>query len=227
MTNHGFWRFICGCTCASFAFCISGFAQQGTTTIDLTKFGFPHSSRAWNPDKCVTPYRGYHWIQWLDDQRLVVIFNTTSVCPRVANDASIPGSARVIVLTAAGKPEAQTEVPYAADLWQTDTPGHGLAIGPGGTILVIVAGVPWEAVPNADGMVRVFTRGLEPIQQIPTETASTTMEYKTFTHFGIHFEGVALDHRGVVFYEDNGIGRAQTCLLFAGVPLKAGCRVWA
>ena len=33
------------------------------------------------------------------------------------------------------------------------------------TILVIVSGVPWEDVPNADGMVRVFTRDLRPIQR--------------------------------------------------------------
>jgi hypothetical protein len=196
------------------------FAQQRTGAIDFIQFGFPHAGRAWNPDACTTPYRGYHWVEWLDDQRLVVIFNTTPVCPPDAKSGSISGNARVVVVTVAGKLEAEREIPYVADLWQSKTPGSGLAIGPDNTILVIVSGVPWETVPNADGMVRVFTRDLQPIQEIPTETASTTMGYKAFTHFGLHFEGVAIDRKSVVFSEDTGIGKPQKCLLFAGVPLK-------
>jgi hypothetical protein len=46
------------------------------------------------------------------------------------------------------------------------------------------------------------------------------MKYNTFTHFGLHFEGVAIDGKAVVFSEDTGIGKLQKCLLFAGVPLK-------
>jgi hypothetical protein len=201
-------------------FCASAVAQQRLTPINLTKFGYPPASKPWNPDACTGPYRGYHGIQWLDDQHLVVIFNTSPVCPRGVENGSIAGSARVVVLTSAGKLEAKRDIPYVADLWESKTPGSGLAIGPGGTILVIVHGVPWEDVPNADGMVRVFTRDLQPIQDISTETAATTMEYKTFKHFGLHYEGVSVDHKTVVFSEDTGIGKPQKCLLFAGIPLK-------
>jgi len=198
--------------------CASANAQP--QTIDLTEFGYPPAAKPWNPDSCTDPYRGYHWVEWLDDQNLVLVFNTSPVCPLGVQDASISGDARVVVLTTAGKLEAKTDIPYVADLWQRETPGRGLAIGPGGTILVIVDGVPWEAVPNADGMVRVFTRDLQPVQEILTETASTTMEYKTFTHFGLHFEGVATDRNAVVFSQDTGIGKPQKCFLFAGAPLK-------
>lgn len=201
-------------------FCAFAIAQRRLSTIDLTKFGYPPASKASNPDACTDPYRGYHWIQWLDDQHLVVIFNTSPVCPAGAKDGFIAGSARVAVLTSAGDLQATRDIPYVADLWQTKTPGSGLAIGPEGTILVIVSGVPWENVPNADGVVRVFTRELKPIQDIPTETAATTMEYATFKHFGLHFEGVAVDHKTVVFSEDTGIGKPKKCLLFAGIPLK-------
>ena len=210
-----------GGKCALFGllFCASVAAQQRSTTIDLAQFGYPPSTRAWNPEACATSYRGYHWIQWLDDQHLVVIFNTSAVCPSEAKDASISGNARVVVLSTAGKQEAARDIPYVADLWETKTPGSGLAIGPEGTILVVVSGVPWVDAPNADGMVRVFTRDLQPVQEIPTDTASTTMAYKTFTHFGVHFEGVTVDRKAVVFSEDTGIGKPQKCLLFAGVPL--------
>jgi hypothetical protein len=211
---------ICGSAILGLVLCASALAQQRTAAIDLTKFGFPSASRAWNPDACTPAYRGYHWIQWLDDQHIVAVFNTTPVCPPGVQDAFISGNVRVVVLTVEGKLEAEKDIPYIADLWETKTPGSGLAIGPGGTILVIVPGVPWENVPNADGMVRVFTRDLQPVQSILTETASTAMEYKTFTHFGIHFEGVTIDHNAVVFSEDTGIGKPQKCLLFAEVPLK-------
>ncbi len=196
--------------------CSIGANCQGTTAIDLTRFGFPPATRTWNPDACTSPYRGYHWIQWLDDQHLVVVFNTTPVCPRDAKDAAISGNARVVVLTATGELEAQRDIPYVADLMESNTPGRGLTIGPDGTILVIVPGVPWEEMPNADGMVRVFTRDLQLVQDIP----ATTVQYKTFTHFGLHFEGVAIDRKTVVFSEDTGIGKPQKCLLFGGVPLK-------
>jgi hypothetical protein len=200
--------------------CGPAIAQQQIPSINLTGFGYPPPSKAWNPSSCATPYRGYHWIQWLDDQHLVVIFNTTPVCPAGVNEGSVSGNARVVVLTSDGKQEAEQDFPYVADLWQSKTPGSGLAIGPAATILVIVPGVPWERKPNADGMVRVFTRNLRPVQDIPTETATTTMVYGTFTHYGLHFEGVAVDHNAVVFSQDRGIAKPQACLLFTGVPLK-------
>jgi hypothetical protein len=196
------------------------FAQQRSAPINLTKFGFPPATKAWNRDACNTPYRGYHSVEWLDDQNLAVVFNTTPVCPYDAKESSISGNARVVVLTADGKLEAERDIPYVADLWDLETPGSGLAIGPADTILVILSGVPWETVPNADGMVQVFTRDLQPVQEILTETASTTMQYKTFTHFGLHFKDVTIDRKAVVFSEDTGIGKPQKCLLFAGVPLK-------
>jgi len=196
------------------------FAQQRTAPMDLTKFGFPPASRAWNPDACDSPYRGYHWVEWLDDQHLAVVFNTTPVCMPDGKDPFISGNARVVVLTAAGKLEAERDIPYVADVWDSKTPGSGLAIGPGDTILVIVHGVPWANVPNADGMVRVLTRDLQPVQDILTETPSTEMVYKTFTHYGLHFKDVAIDRKTVVFSEDTGIGKPQKCLLFAGIPLK-------
>jgi hypothetical protein len=200
--------------------CASSFAQQQPSVIDLNKFGYPPAKKAWNPDACADPYRGYHWIQWLDDQHLVVIFNTSPVCPSGVETESISGSAKVILLTSAGRLQAEQDIPYVADLWTRKTPGSGLAIGPEGTILVIVSGVPSEKIPNADGMVRVFTRDLQSIQNISTETASTTMEYGTFTHYGLHFEGISVDRKAVVFSEDTGIGKPQKCLLFAGIPLK-------
>ena len=200
-------------------FCATAIAQQPPNTIDLAQYGYPPASKAWNPDACPVPYRGYHWIEWLDDEHLVVIFNTSPVCPLGAKEASISGTAKVVVITSAGKLEAERDIPYVADLWETKTPGSGLAIGPGDTILVIVSGVPWEHVPNADGMVRVFMRDLRPIQDIPTEAAATEMEYKTFSHSGLHFEGVTPDRKAVVFSEDTGIGKPQKCLLFADVPL--------
>lgn len=213
--------------CALFALfpCMSTIAQERPVKIDVSRFGYPHASKAWNPDKCTSPYRGYHWIQWLDDNRLVVIFNTSVVCPTGAKDASISGNARVVVFTTEGKLEAERDIPYVADLWDSTTPGSGLAIGPGGTILVIVSGVPWIKAPHADGIVRVFTRDLQQVQEIPTETASTTMNYGTFTHFGLHFEGVTMDRKAVVFSEDTGLGKPRKCLLFAGVPLQrdGGC----
>jgi len=208
------------CALSAMILCASTIAQKRPAIIDLTRFGYPPSSKAWNPDRCTDPYRGYHWIEWLNDSQLVLIFNTSPVCPPGAKDASISGNARVVVLSTSGKLEAERDIPYVADLWERKTPGSGLAIGPDGTILVIVSGVPWEKAPNADGVVRVFTRDLQPIQEIPTETASTTMGYGTFTHFGLHFEGVSLDHKTVVFSEDTGVGKPQKCLLFAGVPLQ-------
>jgi hypothetical protein len=213
--------------CALFALfpCVSTIPQERPAMIDVSRFGYPPAGKAWNPEKCTSPYRGYHWIQWLDDNHLVVIFNTSAVCPPGAKDASISGNARVVVLTTAGRLEGERDIPYVADLWESKTPGSGLAIGPEGTILVIVSGVPWEKAPNADGMVRVFTRDLQPVQDIPTETAATTMEYGTFTHFGLHFEGVTVDRKAVVFSEDTGIGKPRQCLLFAGLPLHRddGC----
>jgi hypothetical protein len=200
--------------------CISAFPQQRPTSIDLTRFGFPPATSASNPKSCTVPYRGYHWVQWLDNQHLVVVFNTTPMCPRGAKDAFVSGNARVLVLTGTGELVAQKDIPYVADLWQSETPGRGLAIGPGGAILVIVHGVPWAAVPNADGNVWVFTQDLQLVQSIQTETASTTMGYKKFTHFGLHFEGVVNDRKAVVFSEDTGIGKPQKCLLFAELPLK-------
>lgn len=200
--------------------CSPVIAQSRATLIDLTQFGYPPATKPWNPGACAVPYRGYHWIQWLDDQHIVLIFNTTPVCPPGAKDASIAGSARVVVLTSAGKLEAQRDIPYVADHWDSRTPGSGLAIGPHGTILVIVHGVPWETLPNAEGVVHVFTRDLQPIQDISTETPATTMGYKTFKQFGIHYEGVAIDHSAVVFSEDTGIGKPQRCLLFSGTPLQ-------
>jgi hypothetical protein len=156
----------------------------------------------------------------LDDEHVVIVFNTTPVCPAHATKASIPGNIRVVVLNTAGDLQHVTDLPYVADLWQRETPHHGLAIGPRNLIMVIVNGVPWSDLPNADGMVRVFTEELQPVQDILTETASTAMEYGTFTHFGVHFEGVTPDRRAVVFAEDTGIGKPQKCILFEGAPLK-------
>jgi hypothetical protein len=200
--------------------CASAPAQQRTGVIDLNRFGFPPAVKSWNPDSCTVPYRGYHGIEWLDNEHVVAIFNTNPVCPPDAKDAFISGVVRIVVVSITGEKRAQRDIPYVADLWQSESQHNGLAIGLGGTVMVVVHGVPWASVPNADGMVRVFTRNLEPLQEILTETALTTMEYKTFTHFGIHFEGVTLDHSAVVFSEDTGIGKPQKCLLFTGTPLK-------
>src|SRR3982751_1812801 len=87
------------------ALLVSGYASFGqvrTPPIDLRKFGFPPLTREWIRD-CLVPYRGYHWVEWLDDHRIVVAFNTSQVCPQGAKDAAIPGNVRILVLSDTGE----------------------------------------------------------------------------------------------------------------------------
>jgi len=118
--------------CAFFGmlFCATAIAHQPPNTIDLAQYGYPPASKAWNPDACPVPYRGYHWIEWLDDEHLVVIFNTVLYAPRSQGGVYLwdrQGRRNY----QRGKLEAERDIPYVADLWETKTPGSGLAIGPG------------------------------------------------------------------------------------------------
>lgn len=67
--------------------------------------------------------------------------------------------------------------------------------------------------------IRVLDQNLKPLQEIETESDGTTTRTITFTHYGIHFEGVTTDRESAIFSKDTGAGHEyRKCLLHTGIP---------
>ena len=46
--------------------CASAIAQHPPNTVDLEQYGYPHVSKAWNPDAALITYPGYYGLSgWM------------------------------------------------------------------------------------------------------------------------------------------------------------------
>jgi hypothetical protein len=99
-------------------------------------------------------------------------------------------------------------------------PHDGIWIGPQQTILVEIGFIPALDQPKSPGKVVVLKDNLEAVQEIETQSNSTTREYGSFTHYGIRFMGVTADHRAVLFSEEAEQKSKEKCLVYTGIPLK-------
>lgn len=193
--------------------------ERPAVSVDLIKNGLPKDFyKSQGHRSCITPYMGYQAIQWLDAERVLVMFNTSAQCPNT-DKPHAPGTVRLVLLGLNGDLLRTADFAYVAGI-EESVPHDGLWIGPDKSILIEFPHLPAAGVPNSNGKVRVLNQNLESIQEIETESDETTKQYKVFTHYGIHFEGATRDHQGVVFSKETENGHEGQCLMYTGIPLK-------
>jgi hypothetical protein len=204
---------VCVCTALS--------KEGPVVKIDLLRNGLPIDAfNIWAYARCDAPFMGYHAVRWLDAQHVLAAFNTNSLCPKT-DSYHVPGNLRLITFDLQGKMLHVMNLAYEAGLESSEhVPHDGIWIGPGRTIVVESPWIVAAEGPNMNGRVRILSESLDLLQEIETESNSTAKEYGTFTHYGIHFEGVAEEREAVLFSRDNGNGRERSCLVYTGTPLS-------
>jgi hypothetical protein len=190
--------------------CSASWAQKRVTSVDLTSNGFP-TGRESNPDSCTEPFIYYRSLQWLDTGHIVAAFNTTPVCPKKEDTYPLRSSVRLLILNAQGQVLHSTDISYDAVLDQDRRETDEIWVGPQATVLFHIKGIP-------RGKVHLFSKDLEPIQDIDTDW---------YAPDGVAFEGVSRD-RNTVFFSTGGVDAAghRPCLKYAGVPLKRAGECW-
>ena len=112
------------CTC---------FSKTGTAPpVELREYGLPDEAFSiWKYARCPEPLLGYHAVRWLDAERVLVAFNTTSICPK-KETWHRPANLRLIVFDLKGNRLRQVDVPYEAAMETSAGVSHdGVWVGPG------------------------------------------------------------------------------------------------
>jgi hypothetical protein len=125
--------------CALFLSCSGKHAERelepiADARVDLKPLGLPRDffSRSEELPRTII---GYRFVVWLDEDDIVVGFNT-SPSSRVAAGRKVDGSARLLLFSGAGVLKRQRDIAYLADgNGELVAEGQAMA-GPGGTLLV-------------------------------------------------------------------------------------------
>jgi hypothetical protein len=195
--------------------CYSADAQtKPIVSIDLTTAGIPQDafSRK-NYKDCPRQYFGYRSVEWLDEHRILVAFNTSPDC--ALKDGLLDGSLRIATFDLQGKMLQSTDVAYqAGDGGAVRVISHGgIWIGPDHTVIVEIPSPHLKALPDSRDKVLVFSDELTQIQVFDTDDHDRIGD-------GTHFAGVTEDRRRVLFSTPSDREtKERTCLSYSKFPV--------
>ena len=197
--------------------CSSASAQtQPTVSVDLTTMGLPSDAFVRkNYKECPRQYFGYRSVEWLDERRILVAFNTNPDC--AFNEGLMDGSLRLVTFDLQGKVLHSGDVAYpAGDGGAIRVIAHGgIWIGPDHTVIVEVPSPHLKALPDSRDKVVVFSDELTQIQDIDTD-------YHDRIGDGMQFAGVTQDRSRVLFsMPGDRAKRERTCLSYSKFPMTS------
>jgi hypothetical protein len=169
--------------------------------IDLSLLGLPKNFFS-TRDEAPRVIIGYRFVVWLNNQDVVVGFNT-SPNSRIAADRKVDGSARILVFSVDGKLKAQRDIAYLADGYGEIVAEGEATAGPGGTLLFRIQSVNLdkEGAHESKSGVLLLDANLQDIARIDRFLEQTTF----------------VDH-ALVFQEGFTLGQSRTYDVLAGSP---------
>ena len=212
-----------GCFTTILAFTLCGFANgqiKPVVSIDLRVAGLPADAFTRNSYKeCPYQYFGYRSVEWLDAQRLLVAFNTSSDC--AVKDGLLAGSLRLATFDLQGNMLHSTDTAYDAGngIGVRIIRHGGIWIGPRQTVIVEVPSPHLKKLPHSHDRVLAFSDELIQIQEIDSDDHVRIGD-------GIHLAGVSPDRQRVLFWRaSHEVTGERTCLSYSNVPMTnaEGC----
>jgi hypothetical protein len=205
----------CFATILAFTWCRSANGQiKPVVSIDLRVAGLPADAFTRNSYKeCPYQYLGYRSVEWLDAQRVLVAFNTSSDC--AIKDGLLPGSLRLATFDVRGNMLHSADTAYHAGngIGVRIIRHGGIWIGPGQTVIVEVPSPHLKTLPDSHDRVLAFSDELIQIQEIDSEDHVRIGD-------GIHLAGVSPDRRRIFFWTtSHEKTRERTCLSYSSVPM--------
>jgi len=205
----------CFTTMLAFTWCASANGQmKPVVSIDLSVAGLTaHAFTRKSYKECPYQYFGYLSVEWLDAQRLVVAFNTSSDC--AVKDGLLAGSLRLATFDLQGNMLHSADTAYDAGngIGVRIIRHGGIWIGPSQTVIVEVPSPHLKTLPHSHDRVLAFSDELIQIQEIDSDDHVCIGD-------GIHLAGVSSDRQRVLFFTaSHEKTRERTCLSYSSVPM--------
>jgi hypothetical protein len=166
--------------------------------VDLIPLGLP--SGFFDPDadtRCGHQIIGYRFVLWLNNDALVVGFNTSPNC-RPSPQAKVSGLARLLLFNRSGVLKVQRDIPYLAD-------GNGELVAPG------------EAMPGPKGTLvfRIESVNLDPEGRNESKSGVIQLDenLREIAHLDGFLEAMTFVDHALVF------GSSGAYTVFNGAPL--------